>query len=58
MPANMTKEQYIEYLRNQAEWINQLADELQSGEPKSAWAVDFNMKRPDVIEERELKESA
>ncbi|WP_185702924.1 hypothetical protein [Paenibacillus rhizophilus] len=54
----MTKEQYIEYLRNQAEWINQLADELQSGEPKSAWAVDFNMKRPDVIEERELKESA
>ncbi|WP_348624659.1 hypothetical protein ABFT51_07405 [Paenibacillus peoriae] len=50
--ANMTRAEYIAYLRDQAFWINQLADEMEDGRKDSQWAIDFNLKQPDVIYEK------
>ncbi|EHS59411.1 hypothetical protein WG8_0626 [Paenibacillus sp. Aloe-11] len=54
--ANMTRTEYIAYLRDQAFWINQLADEMELGKSDSQWAVDFDLKRPDVIYEQRAVE--
>ncbi|MNW50530.1 hypothetical protein D3C74_279830 [compost metagenome] len=54
--ANMTKAEYIAYLRDQSFWLSQLADEMEQGKSDSQWAVDFEMKRPDVIYERRAVE--
>jgi hypothetical protein len=56
MPANMTRTEYITYLREQAEWINDLADEMEKGRQGNWWAVDFELKRPDVIYEQRAVE--
>ncbi|TQR97354.1 hypothetical protein [Paenibacillus ottowii] len=50
--ANMTRTEYIAYLRDQAFWLSQLADEMENGRQDSQWAVDFDLKRPDVIYEK------
>ncbi|KAF6564493.1 hypothetical protein G9G63_10135 [Paenibacillus sp. EKM202P] len=50
--ANMTRTEYIAYLRDQSFWLNQLADEMENGRQDSQWAVDFDLKRPDVIYEK------
>ncbi|WP_157136299.1 hypothetical protein [Paenibacillus sp. Aloe-11] len=52
----MTRTEYIAYLRDQAFWINQLADEMELGKSDSQWAVDFDLKRPDVIYEQRAVE--
>ncbi|MEK5469291.1 hypothetical protein MKY64_30265 [Paenibacillus sp. FSL R7-0210] len=55
----MQADEYIEYLRTQAYWISRMADQLSCGEPVDCeWAIEFEMKSPEVIEERELKETA
>lgn len=57
----MNKEDYIKYLRNQAYWIIVFADDLEKGTKDSEWAVDFDLKRPDCMEEMNeegLKHSA
>ncbi|MGY5609757.1 hypothetical protein ACXHJ2_16655 [Paenibacillus sp. ALE3] len=48
----MTRTEYIAYLRDQSFWLNQLADEMENGRQDSQWAVDFDLKRPDVIYEK------
>jgi hypothetical protein len=50
--ANMTRAEYIAYLRDQSFWLNQLADEMELGKSDSQWAIDFDLKRPDVIYEK------
>ena len=51
MPVNMSRCDYIQYLRDQSYWLNQLADEMEQGGEGNSWAVDFELKRPDVIYE-------
>ncbi|MDQ0873759.1 hypothetical protein QFZ77_002418 [Paenibacillus sp. V4I3] len=40
----MTKQQMLDYLRDQSFWINQLAQEIEDGEEITcAWAVDLDL---------------
>lgn len=44
----MTKQQVVEYLRNQAYWIEFLAKEIEDGKfVTSAWAVDLEIPKYD-----------
>lgn len=40
----MTKQQMLDYLRDQSFWINQLAQQIEDGEEITcAWAVDLDL---------------
>ncbi|WP_339314679.1 hypothetical protein [Paenibacillus sp. FSL M7-0896] len=48
----MDKNTYIEYLRNQAYWMEQYAKDLENGEGQNSWwTVDFPVFRPDELQE-------
>lgn len=52
----MTKQQRINYLRQQADFIKQLADDLENGKEPQYWTVDLPI--PEYEQERELQTAA
>lgn len=44
MKTDMTKQQMVDYLRNQSFWINKLVQEIENGEEITcAWAIDLDL---------------
>lgn len=55
MKTDMTKQQMLDYLRDQVSWINRLAEEIEDGkEITCAWAVDLDLPeyQTEAVEER------
>ncbi|OXM84003.1 hypothetical protein [Paenibacillus rigui] len=52
----MTKQQFIQYLRDQADYIKQMANDIENGVEPQYWTVDLPI--PEYEQEREMQTAA